>query len=37
MPAGKVAITAPNDGKIEHELVLLKTNVDPAKLKREGW
>ena len=33
--AGKVAITAPNNGKVEHELVLLKTNVDPAKLKTE--
>jgi uncharacterized cupredoxin-like copper-binding protein len=35
VPAGKVAITAPNNGKIEHELVLLKTDVDPAKLKTE--
>jgi uncharacterized cupredoxin-like copper-binding protein len=35
VPAGKVAITAPNTGKIEHELVLLKTDVDPAKLKTE--
>jgi uncharacterized cupredoxin-like copper-binding protein len=33
--AGKVAITAPNTGKVEHELVLLKTDVDPAKLKTE--
>jgi uncharacterized cupredoxin-like copper-binding protein len=33
--AGKVAITAPNKGKVEHELVLLKTNTDPAKLKTE--
>jgi Uncharacterized copper-binding protein len=35
VPAGKVAITAPNIGKVEHELVLLKTDVDPAKLKTE--
>jgi uncharacterized cupredoxin-like copper-binding protein len=35
VPAGKVVITAPNNGKVEHELVLLKTNVDPAKLKTE--
>jgi uncharacterized cupredoxin-like copper-binding protein len=35
VPAGKVAITAPNNGKIEHELVLLKTDVDPANLKTE--
>jgi uncharacterized cupredoxin-like copper-binding protein len=34
-PAGKVAITAPNEGKIEHELVLLKTDVNPGKLKTE--
>ena len=33
--AGKVVITAPNTGKVEHELVLLKTAVDPAKLKTE--
>lgn len=35
VPAGKAAITAPNTGKVEHELVLLKTDVDPAKLKTE--
>jgi uncharacterized cupredoxin-like copper-binding protein len=35
VPAGKVAISAPNNGKVEHELVLLKTDVDPAKLKTE--
>ena len=34
--AGKVTITAPNDGKEEHELVLLKTDADPAKLPKEG-
>jgi uncharacterized cupredoxin-like copper-binding protein len=30
--AGKVTITAPNDGKVVHELVLLKTDADPADL-----
>lgn len=30
--AGKVTITAPNDGKLEHELVLAKTNANPADL-----
>jgi len=30
--AGSVTIDAPNDGKVEHELMLLKTNIDPAKL-----
>jgi len=30
--AGKVTITAPNDGKVEHELVLAKTNTNPADL-----
>ena len=34
--AGKVTITAPNDGKTVHELVLLKTNADPAKLPMDG-
>jgi uncharacterized cupredoxin-like copper-binding protein len=34
--AGKVTITAPNDGKVVHELVLLKTNADPAKLPMDG-
>jgi uncharacterized cupredoxin-like copper-binding protein len=34
-PAGKVVLTAPNNGKVEHELVLLRTNVDPAKLATE--
>lgn len=29
---GKVTIVAPNDGKVEHELVLAKTNTDPADL-----
>jgi uncharacterized cupredoxin-like copper-binding protein len=30
--AGKVTITAPNDGKVVHELVLLETDDDPASL-----
>src|SRR6476619_5075896 len=30
--AGKVTITAPNDGKVAHELVVLKTDADPGKL-----
>jgi uncharacterized cupredoxin-like copper-binding protein len=34
--AGKVTITAPNDGKVVHELVLLKTDEDPATLPKKG-
>ena len=34
--AGRVTITAPNDGKTVHELVLLKTDADPAKLPKKG-
>jgi uncharacterized cupredoxin-like copper-binding protein len=34
--AGKVTITAPNDGNIVHELVLLKTDADPAALPKKG-
>jgi uncharacterized cupredoxin-like copper-binding protein len=34
--AGKVTITAPNDGKVAHELVVLKTNEDPANLTKKG-
>jgi uncharacterized cupredoxin-like copper-binding protein len=30
--AGKVKITAPNDGQVLHELVLAKTNADPSQL-----
>jgi len=30
--AGKLTIAAPNDGQVEHELVLLKTDADPAHL-----
>jgi uncharacterized cupredoxin-like copper-binding protein len=36
VPAGKVSISAPNTGKVLHELVLLKTNTDPAKLTTES-
>jgi len=34
--AGKIQITAPNTGKVVHELVLLKTNQSPANLQRES-
>ena len=34
--AGKVTITAPNDGKVVHELVILKTSADPAHLPMDG-
>jgi uncharacterized cupredoxin-like copper-binding protein len=34
--AGKVTVTAPNDGKVVHELVLLKTDEDPAALPKKG-
>ena len=34
--SGKVTITAPNDGKVVHELVLLKTDEDPAALPMKG-
>jgi uncharacterized cupredoxin-like copper-binding protein len=34
--AGNVTITAPNDGQVVHELVLLKTYVDPANLPKKG-
>lgn len=33
---GKVTISAPNDGQIAHELVLLKTDADPATLPKKG-
>src|SRR6187200_2297444 len=33
---GNVEITATNKGKTAHELVLLKTNADPSKLKKDG-
>ena len=33
---GKVTITAPNDGNDVHELVLLKTDADPANLPKSG-
>ena len=34
--AGKVKVTAPNVGKVEHELVLFKTNRDPGSFKVSG-
>ena len=34
--AGKLTISAPNEGKVEHELVLLKTDADPAALPKAG-
>lgn len=34
--AGKVTIAAPNDGSVVHELVLLKTDADPAALPKKG-
>lgn len=34
--AGKTVIEAPNEGSVEHELVVFKTNMDPAKLPTEG-
>jgi uncharacterized cupredoxin-like copper-binding protein len=34
--AGATTIEAPNDGSVEHELVLFKTNMDPAKLPTEA-
>ena len=34
--AGKTVIEAPNEGTVEHELVVFKTNMDPAKLPTEA-
>lgn len=34
--SGKVTITAPNDGKVVHELVVIKTAADPAHLPMKG-
>jgi uncharacterized cupredoxin-like copper-binding protein len=34
--AGTTTIEAPNEGSTEHELVLFKTNMDPAKLPTEA-
>jgi uncharacterized cupredoxin-like copper-binding protein len=34
--AGETTIEAPNEGSVEHELVLFKTNMDPAKLPTEA-
>jgi uncharacterized cupredoxin-like copper-binding protein len=32
VPAGRVRFNASNDGKLEHELVVIKTNLAPGKL-----
>ncbi len=34
--AGKTTIEAPNEGAVEHELVVFKTNKNPAKLPTEA-
>lgn len=34
--AGTVKITAPNAGKVAHELVILRTDADPANLPKKG-
>ena len=34
--AGPTKIEAPNEGKVEHELVLFKTDMNPAKLPTEA-
>jgi uncharacterized cupredoxin-like copper-binding protein len=34
--AGEVTVTAPNDGNVVHELVILKTSADPAHLPMDG-
>jgi uncharacterized cupredoxin-like copper-binding protein len=34
--AGPTTIEAPNEGSVEHELVLFKTNMDPASLPTEA-
>lgn len=34
--AGPTTISAPNEGAVEHELVIFKTNMDPAKLPTEA-
>lgn len=34
--AGPTTIEAPNEGAVEHELVVFKTNMDPAKLPTEA-
>ena len=34
--AGRVTITAPNEGKVVHELVVLETSADPADLPMKG-
>ncbi|HEX7058304.1 MAG TPA: plastocyanin/azurin family copper-binding protein [Solirubrobacterales bacterium] len=34
--SGQTTIEAPNDGSVEHELVLFKTNANPAKLPTDA-
>lgn len=34
--AGSTTIEAPNEGSVEHELVVFKTNLDPSKLPTES-
>ena len=36
VPAGKVTFVVANVGKINHEMVVVKTNVAPGKLKENG-
>jgi len=36
LPRGPTEITATNKGKTSHELVLLKTDTDPSKLRKRG-
>jgi uncharacterized cupredoxin-like copper-binding protein len=35
-PPGPTVIEAPNEGSVEHELVVFKTSMDPAKLPTEA-
>ena len=34
--AGATTIEAPNEGSVEHEMVIFKTNMDPGKLPTEA-
>ena|ERR1051325_7817918 len=36
VPAGAVTINVTNDGNMEHEMVVLRTDLSPAKLPRKG-
>jgi len=36
LEAGPTTIEAPNEGSVEHELVVFKTNIDPAELPTEA-